>query len=158
MTRQEKVTMVIEQYNLGLPTRLIADTVGVTQPTVYRMLAEAQAEGIEIAPRRPKAWNDTGLPNTRRQKATTEAWQKRRGRGRVGEAMEKMPVLKRELSFLEILHRLGLAAGIDNLGRFIYKEERKMYITEKEFALLVKQPTVTLRGMAGRINATFGSE
>mgnify|MGYP003705177627 CR=1 FL=1 len=150
MTKEEKASWAIQQYHAGAKVQNICDALGITPPTMYRWIRE------RIEPRNPARWDMDKREAFNRSEAAKEAWRKRR---QTPEAREKDAIKRMQgLSLLEILARVRLSLGIDNLGHFLCKQGEdnvKLYLTDQEFKALSKKPVESIQAMSGRINATF---
>ena len=146
--REKLAAFAIEQYQAGVKVRHICEACGITAPTLYRLLKTSDSELTER-----REWNKTGLPNQKRVAGSSRSWARR------GTKEERiLRHSKKGTPCLEILERIGIGLSVDNLGHCLVREEKRLYLTDNEFNLLLKRPVELLKAIAPRINAMLRSE
>lgn len=139
--KEKKVKFALEQYNQGTKLKSICEACSITATTLYRWVKEN-----EVKHRNPAA---TG-PNSHKSAAAKKRWNKRKTAEE-----RKLERVQAGLSTLDVLQRVNLALGSDNMGHYLYRgdDSKKVYLTEAEFDKLCKQPVLLLKNISGRINA-----
>jgi AcrR family transcriptional regulator len=138
---EKTVQWCVEQYNAGVTVKDICTAAGITPTTFYRYVA-----GREDLRRKNSAWGES----PEKAALARDTWEKRRGR--IGTSIRALKAPGRELTTLEVLSRVNLSLGVDNLGHFLTRDERKIYLTDTEYRKLLKKPLELLKTISSRIN------
>lgn len=132
----------LEQYSQGAKIKNIREACSISATTLYRWINEAE----EVKSRRP---GQSG-PDPHKKAAALKRWGKTKTK-----EQKKLETMQAGLSTLDILQRVNLSLGADNMGHYLYRgdDNKKVYLTDIEFDKLCKQPVQLLKSIAVRINA-----
>jgi transposase-like protein len=137
--KEKKIQFALEQYNQGAKVKDICRACNIAATTLYRFIRDSETET-----RKPSG------PNEYKQAAAQRRWDKKKSKEE--KALAKVST---SLSTLDVLARIKLSLGKDNLGNYLFRgdEEKKVYLTNQEFDKLCKKPVELLKSIAARINA-----
>lgn len=141
---QATINWSVEQYNAGVTVKDICTAAGITPTTFYRYVSDR-----EDLKRKTSTWGES----KNKSDLALQVWAKRKGY--IGKSIRAVKAPGRSLTTLEVLARVNLSLGVDNLGHFLARDDSKIYLTETEYNRLLKKPLELLKTISGRINSAL---